>query len=200
MATKTKKTDNSNLSAKLELRRYFLRKYHATDLPHVLDCCQGSGVIWSELRKEFELGSYWGVDLKPKRGRLRLDSSRILAQPGWAQNVIDIDTYGSPWKHWTVMLPNVTRPITVFLTIGQSKKGIVGSVDTINLRAAGLVFPTLRLPAAFHVKLSKIFPTYCLAISYDYGIIITEAVEAVSTGSARYIGVRLKPEKSAGVS
>jgi hypothetical protein len=194
--TINKKTDNSNMRAKLELRRYFLRKYHADGRARVLDCCQGSGLIWNTLRQEFDLDSYWGVDLKPKRGRLKIDSTRILSQPGWTQNVIDIDTYGSPWKHWTGMLPNVTQPTTVFLTVGQITKGKVGSVDNISLRAAGLVFPTLRLPAAFHVKLADIFPSYCLAISCDHDIIITEAVEAVSTGSARYFGVRLRPTHS----
>lgn len=105
-----KKTDNTNLPAKLDLRRRFLRKYHAEDPANVLDCCQGDGVIWKTLRREFTIAGYWGVDTKRKPGRLRLDSSRILAQAGWLQNVVDIDTYGSPWRHWLAMLPNVKRP------------------------------------------------------------------------------------------
>lgn len=56
----TRKTDNSNLGAKLDLRRYFLRKYHGEEPAHVLDCCQGDGVIWARLRQEFPLASYWG--------------------------------------------------------------------------------------------------------------------------------------------
>jgi hypothetical protein len=93
------KTDNHDPRAKLELRRYFLRKYHGDGLARVLDCCQGSGLLWGTLRQEFECESYWGLDLKRKPGRLSIDSSRVLAQPGWPQDVIDIDTYGSPWKH-----------------------------------------------------------------------------------------------------
>lgn len=118
------KTDNHNPAAKLALRRYFLRKYHAGERFSVLDCCQGSGLLWGELRREFSDCDYWGVDLKPKSGRLKIDSVRILAQPGWTQNVIDIDTYGSPFKHWAAMLPNVTRPLTVFLTFCVTNRGV----------------------------------------------------------------------------
>ncbi|HZU48538.1 MAG TPA: hypothetical protein VFA16_15010, partial [Mycobacterium sp.] len=92
------KTDNGNLEAKLGLRRHFLRRYHMENKPMVLDCCQGDGIIWRKLRQEFEC-DYWGVDVKPKRGRLSIDSVRILAQPGWPHDVLDIDTYGSPWRH-----------------------------------------------------------------------------------------------------
>ena len=183
MATKT---DNHNPSAKLELRRYFLSKYY--DAPtHVLDCWQGGGVMWSRLRQEFPVSSYWGLDLKPKKGRLKLDSVRVLAQPGWPQNVIDIDTYGSPWKHWSAMLPNVTKPITVFLTIGQWQMG----TDNNILRALGL--DGFRVPPGISVKLHSLGLVYLLAECRQYGLQITEAVESLSDGSARYLGVRLTP-------
>jgi hypothetical protein len=193
------KTDNHDPSAKLALRRYFLGRYHgAEDPPHVLDCCQGSGLIWSALRREFPLAGYWGLDQKPKPGRLKIDSRRVLAQPGWTQNVVDIDTYGMPWKHWLAMLPNVRRPTTVFLTLGQRTTGTVGAVDKESLASAGLDFRRLKLPPAFHVKLARIFPSYCLARCCDFGIIIVEAVEAASDGNARYFGVRLKPAERDG--
>lgn len=195
MANQGKKTDNHNLAGKLALRRHFLEKYHHDDPPNVLDCCQGSGVIWSKLREEFTLAGYWGLDLKPKKGRLKLDSVRVLKQPGWPQNVIDVDAYGSPWKHWAALLPNVARPLTVFLTLGQLTTGTVGSVGNDVLHAAGLKFPSLKLPAAFHVKLRNIFVSYCLSRCCDYGIMITEALEAVSDGNARYFGLRLEPGK-----
>lgn len=92
------KTDNKDPSAKLELRRYFLRKYHAGEPIHVLDCCQATGFLWRTLRQEFPIASYWGLDLKPKKGRLQIDSTRVLEQNGWKQNVVDVDTYGSPWE------------------------------------------------------------------------------------------------------
>ena len=45
------RTDNSDPRAKLELRRYFLRKYHPDDPPDVLDCCEGEGLLWRRLRR-----------------------------------------------------------------------------------------------------------------------------------------------------
>jgi hypothetical protein len=181
------KTDNHDPAAKLELRRYFLRKYHR-DPPDVLDCCQGSGLLWGRLRDEFPTRSYWGLDLKPKPGRLQLDSIRVLAQPGWPQNVVDIDTYGSPWKHWAALLPHVGRPVTVFLTIGQWQMG----TDAEILRALGL--GKLKIPPGIAVKLHGLALAYLFGKATDAGLRIVEAMEALSDGSARYIGLHLQPE------
>lgn len=183
------KTDNHNPKAKLDLRRYFLHKYHR-EPPHVLDCCQGGGVMWRTIKREFPVASYWGVDLKPKKGRLKLDSVRILAQSCWPQNVVDIDTYGSPWKHWLAMLPNISKPTTVFLTIGQWQMG----TDRVILDRLGV--GNLRIPPGIAVRLQDVALTYCLTAGCEYGINIIEAVEAVSDGNARYLGVHLEPAKN----
>lgn len=186
------KTDNHNLPAKLDLRRYFLRKYHSDKPPAVLDCCQGSGMIWAKLRQEFEVASYWGVDVKPKPGRLKIDSARILAQPGWTQDVIDVDAYASPWKHWAAIQANGQFPLTVFLTRGSH------TFETLNAfekAALGITFQR-EIPGTFWPKLQLMDMAirYCVARTCD-GIIIREAVEAVSDGNARYIGVRLEREQ-----
>jgi len=188
-----KKTDNHNPKAKLDLRRYFLRKYHADEQPRVLDCCQGGGLLWSQLRKEFPVASYWGLDLKPKKGRLKLDSVRVLAQPGWNQNVIDVDAYGSPWKHWLSLLPNVTLPATVFLTIGQWQMGTASEISH------GLGLGEIRIPPGIAVKLHGISVSYLLTTGCASDRIISEAVEAVSDGSARYLGVRLEKSGPDGI-
>ncbi|WP_455387462.1 hypothetical protein [Petrachloros mirabilis] len=185
-----KKTDNANAKAKLDLRRYFLKKYHADSPLRVLDCCQGSGLLWGRLRSEFEVQQYWGIDVKPKKGRLSIDSSRVLAQSGWDYNVIDIDTYGSPWKHWEAMLPNICQPTTVFLTIGQWQMGTANEIkDALGIRDLGV-------PPGIGRKLQSIAVSYCLARCYDYDTMLIEAVEASAAAShARYIGVRLEPQK-----
>ena len=188
-----KKTDNHNPKAKLDLRRYFLRKYHADGPIHVMDCCQGSGVLWNTLREEFAVDSYWGLDLKPKKGRLKIDSTRILAQPGWMQNVIDIDTYGSPWKHWAAMLPNIVRPTTVFLTWGSHSLEVLGSLERqaigLNLRAV--------IPTAFWPKLQLLgFSVPYLLTTGLVNITIADALQAESEGTARYLGIRLEPQKT----
>lgn len=188
------KTDNANTVAKLDLRRYFLRKYHADAPISVLDCCQGSGVLWGQLRKEFPAATVWGVDVKARNGRLTVDSSRVICQAGWTQNVVDIDTYGSPWKHWLGMLPNVTQPTTVFLTIG-TKNGMPRKAGETELDSLGI--GGLDLPAAITMKLTEIAVRYELARTWDHGITLVEAVEASRGAAARYIGVRIEPTKMA---
>jgi hypothetical protein len=195
------KTDNRSLAPKLQLRRHFLNRYHQTP-PRVFDACQGQGVIWTRLRSEYTLASYWGVDTKPGKGRLKIDSERILAQPGWRFDVIDIDTYGSPWSHWTALLPHVTRPVTVFLTMGKLNAGT--PVDHRAMESLGM---TPAFLSALHKHcpslkwgLGDMVVNRCLALTYSHGLTIVEAARTVSASSlggsrAYYFGVRLEPEK-----
>lgn len=188
----SKQTDNHNPAAKLALRRHFLRRYHADGRAQVLDCCQAAGRLWNTLRREFACASYWGVDLKPKKGRLKVDSVRILDQPGWPQDVVDIDTYGSPWKHWTALLRHAPDAVTVFLTIGMVKAG-GGNYDRAILPALGVDFQRLELPRALGVKLGELGVERCIAKARDHGFEIIECQEAPNTSpTARYIGVRLE--------
>jgi hypothetical protein len=186
----SKKTDNHNLPAKLELRRYFLRKYHSAPLS-VLDCCQATGRIWSALRDEFATTDYWGVDLKPHKGRLKIDSVRILDQPGWTQNVIDIDAYGSPWKHYFALLRNCRHDVTVFLTIGMVKIG-GGNYDNALLSVLGLDLKTLELPNSLGARLIDVALQHALCAPSSHGLRPVEAMEAPGDGNARYIGIRLQ--------
>ena len=196
MTGRTKKTDNHSPGAKLDLRRYFLRKYHARPA-NVLDCCQGSGVLWKKLRQEFPLAGYMGVDLKPKKGRLKIDSSRILAQPGWPQDVIDVDTYGNPWKHWFALLDHCVRPLTVFLTWGSVANGPGSKASDEELDALGMRPLKGNLPASFTLKIIRPLSfSYCLHVCSRYKLSLVEAVEAASDGNARYVGVRLEPKEN----
>jgi hypothetical protein len=180
------KVDNKHLVAKLDLRRHFLRKYHAGGDGRVFDCCQGDGVLWRTLRQEFALANYWGVDVKKKTGRLQIDSARILAQPGWREDIIDVDVYGSPWGHWEGIAANIDHPATVFLTIGETWFG----ADQRILVALGC--ETLRVPPGIRVKLNKRALGYLLTQAFQgRNFRPIEAVEAVTTSRTRYLGVRL---------
>lgn len=187
-----KKTDNHNPEGKLKLRQYFLEKYHRDGTGKVFDCCQGGGLMWTTLRRTHPVASYWGVDVKPKKGRLQLDSVRVLQQSGMPEDIIDIDTYGSPWKHWFALLPNIHQPTTIFLTIGSTM--YKGATDSAALAALGCTFQHQKLPAAFFGKRDEIVVSHSLARGCDF-VTMIEAVEAVSTGSARYIGLRVAPKK-----
>lgn len=182
------KTDNTNLFTKLDLRRYFLNKYKMDF--KVFDCCQGSGVIWNRLRKDYFISSYWGVDKKPQKGRLKIDSIKLIGQTD--DNVIDIDTYGSPWKHWFQLLPKINSRTIVFLTIGFTAVG-GGSVADLALQAAGLGKIAKIAPNGLMSKIHDITIPYCLKKVSDYNLKIVEIKQA-QEGNAKYIGVVLEKE------
>jgi hypothetical protein len=191
------KVDNASPAGKLALRRYFLDKYHSATViepavhPVVLDCCQAGGVLWSTLRDEYDV-TYWGVDRVAKRGRLAVDSARLLTSPGLPYDVIDIDTYGSPWQHWKNLLPNLVKPATVFLTLGRA--GGITSVDSAVIESLGLGRMKASIPQSLRWKLDQMAVDSCLAMSYIYGVKIEDAQEVISQSkNARYFGLRVIP-------
>ncbi|MCC6360655.1 MAG: hypothetical protein IT450_18095 [Phycisphaerales bacterium] len=188
---RTVKTDNKNPAAKLSLRRHFLRRYHAEQRPHVFDACQASGKLWQILRREFEVASYWGCDLKPRPGGVKVDSVRVLALPGWSFDVIDIDTYGSPWDHWYAALPRIKKPTTLFLTRGQLG---MGQVPAVAKRVLGLTFKA-KMPNALTLKLYDSATLPMLLAAADHGLDIVEAAEVDrgNSGETRYFGVHVRP-------
>lgn len=183
----TKKTDNANLHGKLALRRYFLDRYPCSS---VIDCCQGDQVIWSQLRQEYPVEKYLGVDLKEKKGRLKIDSNRILAQPGWTFDCIDIDTYGSPWAHWESILQYSPHSITVFLTVGLVKVG-GGRVSNEIMRWLGFSGFSPKIPSSLASKCMAMAIPYCLARATRYEFTIVEAKAAPPSKNAEYYGIRL---------
>jgi hypothetical protein len=178
------------------LRRYFLEKYHKEGRIDVLDACEGEGVLWGALVEEYEVASYWGLDLKPKRGRVKADSVRILAVKAMPQNVIDIDTYGSPWKHWNALVPNIWQPVTVFLTAGLNR---LGGGTHVALRAMGMGRLVGLVPASLVSKINFNALGALIGVPCrDHSIEIVEAKEMPSGKehmgtSVRYFGIRLQP-------
>jgi len=188
--TLSPKTDNANLPSKLELRRHMLRRHHADGDIRVFDCCQGSGVIWQKLRQEFKVKSYWGVDVKPKPGRLKIDSRRVVCQPDLRCNVIDIDTYGMPWDHWIGLLPNIVEPTTVFLTIGLVTMG-GGSALSKTVRKSLSLPADWPLSPVFTDTLVQLSVRKFITMSAGSGCVAVEAWESTPGARARYLAVRL---------
>lgn len=183
------KTDNALMEPKIELRRYFLQKYKPS---RVLECCQGSGVLWSILQKEFDV-SLIGFDVKPKRGRLKVDSSRLMYLPDINYDVIDIDTYGSPWKHYLPLVENLSCSATIFLTIGMIKMGGGGNMDNKCRKVIGLnkikIIPPSILTRDTILQLSI---NSCIYEAEKNNFKIIETVEAFPQKNAKYIGIRLE--------
>jgi len=186
--TASKKTDNHDPRAKLNLRRHFLEKYHPQGTARVLDCCMGSGFIWKALRHEWRVAEYVGLDVKPKKGRLKIDSARYLEAGGWSHDVIDVDTYGSPWRHWLAVLRFAPDACTVFLTIGLVRMGGGGLLPNVIRDLLGL---PPSVPAGIQGRLHGPGERAALGVALR-NFEIVEAVEAESHGNARYIGVRLQ--------
>jgi hypothetical protein len=195
---------NIGFITKVALRRYFLETYHKDEPIRVFDCCQGEGAIWGKLRTEFPVAEYWGVDNakeKLRAGRLVIDSKRILAQ-GVRQNVIDVDTYGSPWKHWLALLAarNDSATLTVFLTFGRGTFG--SGWDDAMVDSLGLRFKRLTLPDGLIAKVCSVSGIqHCLGRAGEFGYKIVDCREAIPhrdfkvevghARKARYFGVRI---------
>lgn len=179
-----RKTDNKNLQAKLDLRRYFLRKYHGDGKADVLDCCAGHGRIWSQLRREFQISSYVGIDKQKRQGILCMDSTRYLAGR-WTHSVIDVDTYGSPWKHWALIAHRMKADTTIFLTVGFWRAKGGGMLSMEERRCLGI--ESLPIPPGIGGILQPLAVRYCL-----FGqsrVEISEAAE-IAEQNVRYIGLR----------
>jgi hypothetical protein len=122
--TATPKTDHSDgaLQIKVEMRRGFLSRLPKKPIS-VLDCCSGSGRVWKRLAGEFEL-KVLRLDKKKLAGVLKMDSNRFLtSQPLYQYDVVDIDTYGEPWRLFSSLVENTQRrELVVFLTYGFMQK------------------------------------------------------------------------------
>ena len=189
------KSDNTSLGLKLKLRRHFLSKYHSGDTAlRVFDACMGEGEIWKPLLAEYPITRYWGVDKKPAEGRLALDSARVLAQPGWKFDVIDVDTYGSPWTHWRGILQNgYPQPLTVFLTVGGA--GGMKPVDYAALHMLGLAPIMAYIPNSIRWSLNEQAIDHCLSKLYLYDYKPLEVLRAAQ-GNAIYFGLRIIPTEA----
>ena len=134
---------------------------------------------------------YVGLDMKPERGRLKIDSRRFLNNPGWSFDIIDIDTYGLPWAHYLAALKRSPKSFTVFLTVGCYTIG--GSKLNFEVKRI-LKLGSVEPPAAICADLNKSFTIEMISEASRRGWNIIEIKEAVpfKKGTARYFGVRLE--------
>lgn len=180
-----------------------MRKYHCGEIANskspiaktdarVFDAFQASGVIWGTLKREFDLVSYWGVDLLEKKGRIKVDSARVLAQEGWKENVIDLDAYGSPWAHYSHMLRTADHSVTVFLTLSNRFGISRPNLTKLERTAIGISF---KIPTTIGARLYPQLLDFMLARACGR-CNVAECVEALPAVRARYFGMRLelKPE------
>jgi hypothetical protein len=185
-------TDNTNVKAKSDFRAEFLDRYHPEGPVRIFEACQGTGLIWGKLREIYgDRLLLWGVDVKPAKGRLAIKSERILSLHGWEFDVIDVDTWGPPWKHWIALLGNLYDPCTVFLTLGAAGPAGGGS-NADHLAALGLKTP-FKIPEGLAAKVYARCTPYFLGMAERFGHRVIECVELEAAARCRYFGIRLEP-------
>lgn len=186
----SKQTDNSNTASKLLLRRYYLDRYHQHG-GLVFDCCQAEQHLWSILRQEYPQMRYFGVDLKPKPGRLVVDSTRLI---GSIPNidVYDVDTYGDPMAQLERICQTLNRPTTVFLTWGYSAAGGGINLTKAAFRACKIPKDT---PKSLLLRYLPTIQKICCSVPLQYDIIMSDVMEAPRAKNCCYFGMRLEPRK-----
>jgi len=191
-----KQVDNGMLGAKLDLRRWLIQRVLEEGKGlHVLDCCAGDRVLWKRLEREWKPDSYVGLDIKRKPAPvLKADSVRWLRSMPLKATLVDVDTYGEPWKHWrTLLRANWTHDrIGVCLTMGNGGKAM-GALGNAALKALGI--PTTwrkRLPPACDARREAAVDA-CMYLAVELGCTVLDTREAGGANRwTRYIAVMLE--------
>lgn len=135
------RTDNRDLRLKLAIRRWTIAAAGLGPDLRVLDLCAGEGHIWQVLRKEYRLSSYTPCDRNPRMpGTIKGDAERLVESFDLSLfDVIDVDTWGSPWEIWLRLSGRVRQRTAILLTHGT--RGVAGSgpaMSLIELDALGI--------------------------------------------------------------
>lgn len=130
----SRQIDNSHKEVKLEMRRESVK-----DGDTILDCCHGEGFLWGEIGQGKDI-SVIGIEHEKGRGRGAIHGEAEKVIPGLdlsRYQMIDVDTYGSPYQIIKCIFKNKTlAPGTViFYTFIQTHMGLVSQES---LRAIGL--------------------------------------------------------------
>jgi hypothetical protein len=198
--------DNSNLGAKLALRRFTLRETAWPDLD-VLDLCAGAGHIWSALRSgqdRLPVRHYLPCDRSPRTslaGTIRGEAVELAASLDLSRfNVIDMDTYGEPWPILIAAVERIARETMIFVTRGRGGQSMA-SMSNCAKRVAGI--PTewpIPLSAELHAYVDR---RILSALWNSVDIVSTRSVlryppRANNNGGAvQYLAIRVKPISAA---
>lgn len=184
--------DNALVSDKLALRAEILDRYHPIGKRRVFDACSGDSVLWSRLRLVYPLDTYWGVDLKAKLGKMKINSAWLL-KGGIRADIYDLDTYGSPWQLWESLLPTITEECSVIFTLGKGGGGIA---RLTNLETDYIGLGEMGAPAMLISRLRHMVVPYGLRRAEDFNLTIVDYLEVQASTNARYFAIHLVPDNS----
>jgi hypothetical protein len=158
--------DNQAPASKLAIRQWALEAAGFKRL-RVLDLCSGEGHIWREMKERgARVDEYVPVDRAPRqggtiKGNIGEGMVEALNVPNF--NVIDVDTYGSPWEIWSFIAKRITGRTAAFLTDGAAGSMTCGGVLTKFARSAMGIPAEWKIPNSNEVRLFA--PPYALYAS-----------------------------------
>lgn len=142
-------TDNSNRSAKKNLRRYATR---CLSTLRVLDCYAGNGAMWANVSKELYLG------IEKQRGKgsatngiVNADNLKMIPNMDLsAYNVIDLDAYGVPYDQMRLIFENKTLQhgtVVIYTAIRNGMSGVnANALENLGLSKMYKKCPSLFKP------------------------------------------------------
>jgi hypothetical protein len=145
------------------------------------------------------------LDIVPVEGTLTVDSKRYLNRE-LDYDVIDIDSYGSPFQHYNIALRNISKPTIFFLTYGSAGVGYSAisraTVELVNFFpdlcdfrfSKTLIKGQIAAPALL-LKVTNVATEYHLAQAYKYGHEVDLCIFASPGPTAKYFGLRTVPIK-----
>lgn len=186
-----KKVDTSDMGAKIQLRRWLLKRMGIEEA-YVLDTCAGLGKVWEEMQKHVTVRQWTRCDIKPRRaGVLKLDATEAIERmPIGTFNVIDIDPYGEPWEPYLALLPRIAKPVAVFLTNCQLSMGNISITASEAIGIPRSWYADLPCAQELHVIANEII----LSNTLKHAKVLHAAkVEKPGGMSVSYYGLGLGP-------
>lgn len=154
-------TDNTNLDAKIALRKHFLT---LVPEPHILECFAGKErMLFNSCYRGMDVTA---LDTKQIKNVLKIDNRKFIAGQNLSKyNFIDLDAYGSPYE----LLLNIFNKkqhdelFVVIITDGLSRKLIYGKgsklIQVVINNKSKIFIPCLNRHHEFVIKL--IMKTFC---------------------------------------
>ena len=187
--------DNSNLSAKVALRKHFLREVSRP--ANVLECFAGAK---RELYHAcYESDNTTGLDIKASDKTIKIDNKKFIASADLSQyNFFDLDAYGSPYELLLNIFHRRSKMVgefVVVITDGMWRNLNYGKgskfIRTMICNYSDIQIPCLNRHQEFIIKLTL------KTLSDKYGIAIKKCKVVIEEDNRMfYIGMLCAPKNS----
>lgn len=132
-----RQTDNAHFDLKVHVRKLAVAAcLPPGEEPRVLDCFAGENRLWSAIPHAY----YYGIDAagKGRARNVKAKNEKVIPSLDLSLfNVIDLDSYGVPFRQLDLILKNKTLPPSV-LVIYTAIYGAIASVCKEAVNAVGI--------------------------------------------------------------